>query len=411
MIKQLKHRVVAISMVLVLVVLLLFFFTLFGAFSLFLRQEVKEVLEDSAEVGAFNFVPSIGAGEMEGYGLYYGNICVAQYSLIDNSVRIMEGSTAFLDDDLLVRAVSAAVADNLPFDDSPELGLFYYREDTVFGYNIAFTSSAMYDSYVRQMLVVGGVGYAIAAAVLYLITLLMANISLKPVEKVWRQQQNFIGDASHELKTPLTVILTNSNILMAHQDDTIRQQRKWLESTNEEAVHMKDLVDKLLILAKTDNMQRNKLFASVDLSDLTLRLALQFEPVAYEKGVAIHSEVEPGIAIVGDQTALNQIIHILLDNAVKYAGVGGEVTVSLKRRQNSVYLVTRNTGTPIPPEDLPHIFERFYRSDKARTAGGGYGLGLAICKNLAELHRAEITAASDETNGTVFTVRFRAGKK
>ena len=109
--------------------------------------------------------------------------------------------------------------------------------------------------------------------------------------------------------------------------------------------------------------------------------------------------------------ALNQIIHILLDNAVKYAGVGGEVTVSLKRRQNSVYLVTRNTGTPIPPEDLPHIFERFYRSDKARTAGGGYGLGLAICKNLAELHRAEITAASDETNGTVFTVRFKAGKK
>ena len=90
---------------------------------------------------------------------------------------------------------------------------------------------------------------------------------------------------------------------------------------------------------------------------------------------------------------------------------GGEAELSLKKKQNYIYLSTRNTGTPIPPEDLPHIFERFYRSDKARTAGGGYGLGLAICKNLAELHKAEITAASDETNGTVFTVRFRAGRK
>ena len=411
MIKKLRHRVVGISMALVLVVLLLFFLTLFGSFALSLRQEVKEVLEDSAEQGAFNFVPSIGVGEMDGYGLYYGNICVAEYSAVDNSVRIMEGSSAYLDDNVLVRAVAAALESSEAFNDLPAFGLFYYREDTIFGYNIAFTSSAMYNSYVKSMLVGGGVCYVIAAAVLFLINLFIANLSLKPVERVWRQQQNFIGDASHELKTPLTVILTNGNILMAHQDDTIREQRKWIDSTNEEAVHMKDLVDKLLILAKTDNMQKNKMFSAVDFSDLAMRLTLQFEPVAYEKGVTIRTDIEPGICVTGDQTALNQIIHILLDNAVKYAGIGGEVDFSLRRKQNSVYLTTRNTGTPIPPEDLPHIFERFYRSDKARTAGGGYGLGLAICKNLAELHRAEITAASDEANGTVFTVRFRAGRK
>ena len=411
MIKKLKHRVVGISMALVLVVLLLFFLVLFGMFALNMNQEVKDALKDSAEPGAFNFLPSIGAGDMEGYGIYYGNICVVNYDTLDGSIRIMEGSSAFLDDDVLVKAVSAALADSERFGSAPDLNLFYYRADSTFGYNIAFATMSVFNAYLKRMLIAGGICYVGAAFVLYLINLFIANLSLKPVERAWEQQQNFIGDASHELKTPLTVILTNGNILMAHQDDTIREQRKWVESTNEEAVHMKDLVDKLLILAKTDNMQKNKMFSAVDLSDLAMRLALQFEPVAYEKGVLIRTDIESGVTIIGDQTALNQIIHILLDNAVKYAGIGGEVDLSLKRRQNSVYLTAHNTGAPIPPEDLPHIFERFYRSDKARTAGGGYGLGLAICKNLAELHKAEITAASNETNGTVFTVKFKAGRK
>ena len=118
----------------------------------------------------------------------------------------------------------------------------------------------------------------------------------------------------------------------------------------------------------------------------------------------------------GDAVALNQIVHILLDNAVKYAGVGGEAVLTLKKRRAyhlkrfigyDIYLSAKNTGTPIPQEDMPYIFERFYRSDKARTAGGGYGLGLSICKNLASLHGADITVSSDEVNGTLFTVRFK----
>ena len=110
-----------------------------------------------------------------------------------------------------------------------------------------------------------------------------------------------------------------------------------------------------------------------------------------------------------------QIIHILLDNAIKYSGIGGEVNLCLKQRysysfkgrSNYIYLSTRNTGTPIPEEDIPHIFERFYRSDKARTSGNGYGLGLSICKNLAQLHNADINVVSNEKIGTIFTVKFK----
>lgn len=411
MIKKLKRRVVIISMALVCVVLALFYFMLCAALLINMRWEVRSVLEDSAEVGAFDFLPSIGTGEMDGYGIYYGNICTVTYQAIDGTIHITEGSSAFMDDDMLVRAVTTALSSHEPFDSIEPMGLFFYRSDNAFGCNIAFTSMSQYNAFAQRMLIAGGIFFILVSSVLFIINRFIIGLSMKPVERAWQQQQNFIGDASHELKTPLTVILTNGNILMAHQDETIRDQRKWVESTNEEAAHMKDLVEKLLVLAKTDNMRQNRLFSRVDFSDLTMRLALQFEPVAYEKGVMIHTDIENGIRIFGDQTALNQIVHILLDNAVKYAGIGGEVDLLLKRKQNYVYLSTRNTGAPIPPEDLPHIFERFYRSDKARTTGSGYGLGLAICKNLAELHKAQVSVASDEVNGTVFTVKFKAGRK
>ncbi len=411
MIKKLKRRVVGISMALICVVLVFFYLMLIAALQINMRWEVRNVLEDSAQSGTFDFLPSIGTGEMDGYGIYYGNICVVTYNSIDGSVRILEGSGAFMDDDMLVSAVTKAIESHEPFNSIDSMDLFFYRAENVFGYNIAFTTMSQYNAFSHRMLIAGGIFFVLVSSVLYLINRFIIGLSLKPVERAWEQQQNFIGDASHELKTPLTVILTNGNILMAHQDETIREERKWVESTNEEAAHMKDLVDKLLILAKTDNMRQNKLFNSVNLSDLAMRLALQFEPVAYEKGVTINTDIENDVFVVGDQTALNQIVHILLDNAVKYAGLGGEAELSLKRRQNGIYLSTRNTGTPIPPEDLPHIFERFYRSDKARTAGGGYGLGLAICKNLAELHKAEITAVSDELNGTVFTVKFKVSRR
>ena len=411
MIKKLKRRVVSISMTLICVVLAFFYLMLCAALQINMRWEIRTVLEDSAEAGAFNFLPSIGTSDMDGYGIYYGNICVVTYHSIDGSINITEGSSAFMDDDMLIEAVTKALASREPFDSIDELGLFFYRADSSFGCHIAFTTMSQYNAFSQQMLIAGGVFFVLVSSVLYAINRFIISLSLKPVERAWQQQQNFIGDASHELKTPLTVILTNGNILLAHSDDTIGEQQKWIESTNEEAAHMKDLVEKLLILAKSDNMRQNKMFNRVDLSDLTMRLALQFEPVAYEKGVMIQTDIENGVYVTGDQTALNQIVHILLDNAVKYAGLGGEVKLSLKRKQNNVYLSACNTGAPIPPEDLPHIFERFYRSDKARTSGSGYGLGLAICKNLADLHKAQISVVSDEAHGTVFTVRFKAERK
>ena len=196
-----------------------------------------------------------------------------------------------------------------------------------------------------------------ALILLFLISLFLAGWALRPVERAWDQQRQFVSDASHELKTPLTVILANLDILRRHEGDSIRAQRKWLDSSEAEAQHMKQLVEDLLTLARLD------------------------------------------------EARLRQLTTILLDNACKYAGKGGSVTVSLTASGDKARLSVSNTGDVIPPEQLRHLFERFYRADPARTGGqSGYGLGLAIASGIAQLHSGRITALSDAEHGTVFSV-------
>ena len=238
MIKKLKRRVVGISMALICVVLALFYLMLCAALQINMRWEVRNVLEDSAQAGAFDFLPSFGSGEMDGYGMYYGNICVVTYRSIDGSVRILEGSSAFMDDDILVTAVTKALNSHESFDSIDSLGIFFYRTETLMGYNIAFTTMSQYYAFSNRMLIAGGIFFVLVSAVLYLINRFIIGLSLKPVERAWEQQQNFIGDASHELKTPLTVILTNGNILMAHRDKTIREELEALARAKKEILEI-----------------------------------------------------------------------------------------------------------------------------------------------------------------------------
>lgn len=247
-----------------------------------------------------------------------------------------------------------------------------------------------------------------ALILLFLISLFLAGWALRPVERAWDQQRRFVSDASHELKTPLTVILANLDILRRHEGDSIRAQRKWLDSSEAEAQHMKQLVEDLLTLARLDEAGHTAplpAMCAVDLTDAVLSSLLTFEPVAFEQGLELDSSLEPCICVNGDEARLKQLTTILLDNACKYAGKGGRVTVSLTASGDRARLSVSNTGDVIPPEQLRHLFERFYRADPARTGGqSGYGLGLAIASGIAQLHSGRITALSDAEHGTVFSV-------
>ena len=412
MLKRLRRRFVGLSMLLVSIVLV--FFYIFTAALIFYRltESVQSTLRNYSSENFFSKYYKLGedgSGSDDANAIDANSICVVSVSE-DGVIAFLDSGHAYMEERVLKNAVQIAVAADSEFGSIQRYNLFFYRTPTAFGYRIAFADSTRYFVYLKDIVVYDSVLFLIVLLVLWFLNNRLSSIFIKPVERAWRQQQDFIADASHELKTPLTVILANCNILQTHQQNTVEEQLQWVESTNEEAVHMRELVDKMLLLAKTESTKSANVPSDLDLTELITRVILQFEPIAYEKGVQLDADLEPNVHILADQTAANQIIHILADNAVKYAGMGGSVSVSLRQKQKSVILRFRNTGEPIPPEDLPHIFERFYRADKARTGGNGYGLGLAICKSLVEQQKAEISVTSSAEDGTVFTVRFRKKK-
>ena len=250
---------------------------------------------------------------------------------------------------------------------------------------------------------------AIAAGALFLLFLLsrrLANLVMKPTEDAWDNQKRFIADASHDLKTPLTVIMANNDILLSHPEKTVDEQIKWVESTKSEGEYMSSMINKMLELAKSEDLISKLELNDVCISELTEKAVLQFEPVAFESEIMIDSQIEGNITIKSNSEEYYRLVQILIDNAVKYSKAGQSVFVSLTNGKKDCTLSVKNHGDVIEPEKLEHIFDRFYRVDDARSKGS-FGLGLSIAKNVANALGGEISAQSDAENGTVFTVKFK----
>ena len=241
--------------------------------------------------------------------------------------------------------------------------------------------------------------------VCFFISLVMSGMAVRPVEQAWKQQKQFVADASHELKTPLTVILANQNIMASHPEETVRQQAQWLHSTEEVAQQMRRLLDEMLTLAKTEDEQLPVSLQPTDLSALVEEEVLYLEPVAYESQILLESRVDKGIVFDTDPYLIKKLLVILIDNAVKHGSPHTAVTITLNA-DRQIFLSVHNHGTVIASEDLPHLFDRFYRSDRSRSTDG-HGLGLAIARSIAEKLKGTLTVTSTETDGTTFTATFR----
>lgn len=255
-----------------------------------------------------------------------------------------------------------------------------------------------------RLLVMSVLVFVGSILVFLVISIYLARWALSPTEKAWQQQRRFVADASHELKTPLTVILANLGILASHKGDTIEKHQKWLDNTTEEAKRMQKLLEDLLFLAKSDGARTPTEHMIFDLSNTLWSCILPFEPLTYEQEVQMEEEIAQDIALKGDQGQIRQLIAILMDNACKYVEKKGTITVRLWKNQEKIYLSVSNTGTGIPTEEMEHIFERFYRVDKSRARKvNGYGLGLSIADTIIRGHRGKIRVAS-EGGETTFTV-------
>lgn len=260
---------------------------------------------------------------------------------------------------------------------------------------------------IRNLFILCIISFMISFFVFFAISVLLSTWILKPVEKSWQQQNRFVSDASHELRTPITVILANLNILSSKKDDLIKTQYQWIDNTKEEANRMKQLVDELLFLARSDDRQNKLVFSKIDLSELLLSRMLSFEALAFEKGIRLDYEIADGLYIIGHEGNVKQLLSILLDNAMKYCGDKGSVYLKAFSLKDRTYVLVKNSGDLIDAEDLKHIFERFYRTDKSRSrTEGGYGLGLAIAKTIVDNMHGKISVLSDKENGTVFKLEL-----
>lgn len=333
---------------------------------------------------------------------------VAVYLLTsDDNLQIVSGyATASLDSTVLDSAYARLASAEDGLGTLGDLGLHYKKATTEHGTYYAFADTSNTDSWktLALMLVIAGLGVLV---VFFFISLALSKWALRPVREAWDSQRQFVADASHDLKTPLTVILANASILLKHPDHTIASESQWIESTQVEAEHMQGLVNEMLELAQVEAGQSlaKAPFEPVDFSDLVDGETLLFDSVALERNCAFDCDIEPGVTVDGNTQQLHKMVSTLVENAFKYVNDAGAIRINLATEGRRCTLAVNNSGSVIEPDDLPHIFDRFYRTDKARTSGaGGFGLGLAIAREVARSHGGDITCESTEADGTTFTV-------
>ncbi len=396
MIRKLRLKFVAVCMAMVTAVLAAVCFAIFAALRGNVADLSREVLhrviqeegrrpEIGVEIGGDKlllpyFTVSVWPG---GGGTYAAYVTGGTYAGLEDTAEL----TAILEDCLSQESPEGVVQ---------SYSLRYLRRDNGLYRRLAFVDMSMERAMLREMM--GSyLRIALAAFLLLLgVSAVLARWATGPVERAWGQQRQFLSDASHELKTPLTVILSNAELLSALPLE--ERPARWTDNILSESRQMKNLVEEMLTLARADHMAQPAVLAEVSLSELAEDCALAFEPVAFEAGKPLEYHVAGGVFVLGDGDRLRRLVSILLDNAVKYGAEGGTITLALEKTERQARLTVANPGEPIPAEQLRRLFERFYRADASRGEKSGFGLGLSIAAVIAQEHKGSLRAESDATS-------------
>ena len=330
------------------------------------------------------------------------DITTVVYDAESGSAAVVSG-TSELDEDTLDAVLPVVFAQAEDFGTLSDYGLIYYRDDSSGTGSIALTDTGYIGSSMADMLLALAAVWLCAMLCFFAVSLWLSKLAVRPMEASIQREKQFVADVSHDLKTPLAVITANNSILLEDPEAPVGTLQRWVDSTGQAARQMQGLVDEMLTLAAA---QRgiNAPLTPVDLSGMVTKAALQMESVAYDKQVTLETKIMERITVQSDLGALQRIASSLIENAIKYEPVGGRVTVTLSAAKRQVRLTVWNRGSVIPPEALPHVFERFYRGDKSRGSAQGHGLGLAIVRQLTEDLGGTITVRSSAGEGTAFLV-------
>ena len=392
MIRRLRVKFVCITMAIVTVMMTLMLCVQYRSAQMGLEQASLKALKAASQEPLGAFRPGFGSGEDQPCFILSLN---AWGSLLVDGDKYYDLS----DDAMNVCIYNTAYADGKESGVLKQYGLRYYRSETPLELRYVFTDIQLEQQTLRQLLrssvaigVTGFTGFLV-------LSILLANWAVRPVERAWEEQRRFVADASHELKTPLTVILTNAEMLREPDyDDAQRQQ--FSASILTMSHQMRSLVESLLQLARADCGQTKHECTRLDWSGLLETAVLPFEPLYYEQGLMLETQIEPGLAVAGNEAQLRQVAEILLDNGRKYSAPDSTVRLTLRTQGRQALLAVESPGQTLTPGQCRDIFRRFYRVDEARSRNGSYGLGLSIAERIISDHRGKIWAEGREDTNT-----------
>ncbi|MCD8364144.1 MAG: HAMP domain-containing histidine kinase [Lachnospiraceae bacterium] len=410
MLKKLKRSFVLINMTIITLML----FLVFGTITYFTQSNLREKNVQMMSEIAANPFRTTWSGDSDVSLPYFvvqitgGRIIVA---VNDESYDLADGQPSFsYSTETLYLMIETVLESSEQTGMLRDYELRYYRADVTGMEYIVFadvsSEISTMNALIRNCVMIGIFAFFVFLGV----SILLARWAVRPVDRAWQEQEQFVSDASHELKTPLTVIMTNAELL---EDPAYSEEEKarFADSILAESKEMRSLVEDLLELARAENGAIRAGFHDLDFSVLISDALLPFEPLFYERGLMLHEEIEEGITVNGSASYLKKVADILLDNACKYAAEGSEVRVRLHRQShgNCIFQVI-SEGQELSKEELENIFKRFYRTDAARSESGSYGLGLAIARSIVSEHKGKIWAES--TNGlNTFSVQLPEKKK
>ena len=400
MIRHLRWKVVATNMLLISLVLLAVFAAVVLISRANYRESVQQQLYQALESGDY------GSRQPGAEGIP----CFVAEVYASGMARVAGNSYYDLSDQSQLAAiVTEALAQE---EDTGLLADFHLRYLRKTGYTstlIAFTDTTLESTTMRSMAAVCSLAGSAALLVLFLCSYLLAGVVTRPVGAAWAQQEQFLSDASHELKTPLTVILSSAELL---NQSALPEQAVYIDNIREESRRMKLLVEDMLTLSRAQRSAGSLPEQTADLSEAAMTAALRFEPVAFEAGKRLEYDIAPELPVRGDGGKLGQALAALLDNAVKYSTGGTDIRLTAEKQGRFAVVTVADSGPDIPADKLPHIFDRFYRADEARTDGDSFGLGLPIAKAIIDAHRGTLRCESGSgVTRFIITLPLAAGKQ
>ena len=403
MIRGIRRRFVRIAIAVLAVAMVLVTVIINAANWMNVRAEMYETMSYLTEDGVKR------GGHKGGWSRHMRN--TVDESLFFSAAMNEDGSCALLDtsrlteadDGELLRIAERALSGGRETGFSGDY--LYVANETRIGRFGLFLNCETKLTRVRRLALISALACAGCILLAWLLVALLGSRAIRPMAESIAQQKQFITDAGHELKTPLTVISANMDVLALETGE----DNEWIRSTRKQVANLRGLVGELIYLSRMDEEDAKLAREDVDLSRLVEETAEPFVGMAEFSGKALEMDVEPGVHVTGDAAALARLTSILCDNAVKYAPEGDAIALTLRRGRRGVELACENgVTTPLSEETLRHLFDRFYRADASRSRdSGGYGIGLSVALAIAEKHGGDIRVAQTEAGRLRFVCRIK----